>query len=66
MTRVLRSRMKPKFHVRFCNGGGAGDRPADRTLGGLSIKRGSALKQLGEGTGKPRSRRPVYYVMVKA
>ena len=34
MTRVLRSRVNLTVHARFCNGGGAGDRPADRSLGG--------------------------------
>ena len=29
MARTLRSRMRRKSHVRFCSGGGAGDRPAD-------------------------------------
>src|SRR3990172_7902026 len=29
-TRVLRSRMKSKLYVRFCNAGGAGDCPTDR------------------------------------
>jgi hypothetical protein len=29
MTYVLRSWMKRKFHVQFCSGGRAGDRPAD-------------------------------------
>ena len=33
-TRVLRSRMKSKLYVRFCNAGGAGDCPTDRSLGG--------------------------------
>ena len=27
--RMLRSRMKRKFHVRFCSGGGVSDGPAD-------------------------------------
>jgi len=28
--RILRSRMKRKFHVRFCIGGGVGNHPTDR------------------------------------
>ena len=28
--RMLRSRMKRKFHVRFCTGGGVGNHPTDR------------------------------------
>jgi hypothetical protein len=29
--RVLRSRVKRKFHARFCTGSGAGDRPTDQS-----------------------------------
>ncbi len=32
--RMLKSRMRRKPHVRFGNGGGAGDRPADRSWAG--------------------------------
>jgi hypothetical protein len=28
--RMLRSRMKRKFHVRFCTGGGVGNHPTDQ------------------------------------
>ena len=28
--RTFRSRMKRKFHVRFCTGGGVGNHPTDR------------------------------------
>jgi hypothetical protein len=40
MTTVFRtkSRMTGNRHVRFGNGGGAGDRPADRDLGGYELK----------------------------
>ena len=31
--RLLRSRMKRKFHVRFWSGGGVSDGPVDRNLG---------------------------------
>lgn len=31
--RMLRSRMKRKFHVRFCTGGGVGNHPTDQNLG---------------------------------
>jgi hypothetical protein len=34
-TRILKSRMKRKFHVRFGSGGGVGDCPADHNLGGI-------------------------------
>ena len=30
--RILRSRMKRKFHVRFCIGGGVGNHPTDRNF----------------------------------
>lgn len=32
-TRILKSRMKLTFHVRFGSGGGVGDCPADHNLG---------------------------------
>ncbi len=36
MTFRLKSRMTENCHVRFGNGGGAGDRSADRNLGGVT------------------------------
>jgi hypothetical protein len=40
----LRSRMTRKYHVRFCNGGGAGDRPADRNQSDAAAAAGTAAK----------------------
>jgi hypothetical protein len=36
-TRILKSRMRRKSHVRFGSGGGVGDRPADHNLGSPDI-----------------------------
>jgi len=35
--RMLRSRMKRKFHVRFCTGGGVGNHPTDRNYLSLPL-----------------------------
>jgi len=35
--RTLRSRMKRKFHVRFCTGGGVGNHPTDRNYLSLPL-----------------------------
>jgi hypothetical protein len=37
MTFRLKSRVTRKCHARFGNGGGAGDRPADRNLGAFAL-----------------------------
>ena len=37
-TRILKSRMKRKFHVRFGSGGGVSDGPTDHNLGSLMIE----------------------------
>ena len=42
-TRILKSRMKRKFHVRFGSGGGVGDCPADHNCAIRSLETVSSI-----------------------